>query len=264
MVLFQLNWRNIIKGLKSLLALLTSIPINDNSIEYAAQYFYLIPIIGIIEGVIVSFLIWILHILMVEIIIISILYPIFHILVTGGIHFDGYADYSDVIGSHRTGEYAIKVLKDPKRGTFAVISITLNLLISSASIYLLLNSKSSIYFFILQLILIYIASAEAMYITAFFGIEEPYNGLGKRFVISAKVATNLLKNVILFLITCIPISILIYTEIYIVLLIMMSMIFVSIIIAIDAKRRLGFVNGDVMGFSYELIRAICMVLTSCI
>ncbi|MCS7112147.1 MAG: adenosylcobinamide-GDP ribazoletransferase [Ignisphaera sp.] len=259
-----MSLRNIINGLKSLIALLTNIPVNANSIECAAHHFYLVPIIGAIEGIIVSLVTWVLYIIRIENVIISVLYPFFHLLVTGGIHLDGYADYSDVIGSHRTGEPAIKILKDPRKGTFAIVSTTLNLITSSTSMHLLLKLKDSTQPFPLWLILIYILSAESMYITSFFGIEEPYEGLGKKFVSSAKISTNLVKNAIVMVLTYLPVLTLIYTEIHVAFTITLVTIAASITVAIDARRRLGFVNGDVMGFSYELTRVICMVLTACI
>ncbi|MEM0152680.1 MAG: adenosylcobinamide-GDP ribazoletransferase [Ignisphaera sp.] len=259
-----MKWKSVFKGLKSLLALLTTIPTGNSSIEYAAQYFYLIPVIGLVEGAIVSFLIWSLYVLGIHNAIISILYIFFHLMVTGGIHFDGYADYSDVIGSHRTGEYAIKILKDPRRGTFSIISITLNLLISSASMYIMLGSGSSVYASLLRLVVIYVASAEAMYITAFFGIEEPYNGLGRRFVISAKISANFIKNIITLL--AIYLSILVFTHIEVFMLI--SAILITLLVAVtivsDAKKRLGFINGDIIGFSYETTRVVCMVIATCV
>lgn len=253
------------KGLKSLLALLTTIPMSGSSIEYAAQYFYLIPIIGLVEGAIVSFLTWSLRALGMHNVITSILYIFFHLVVTGGIHFDGYADYSDVIGSHRIGEHAVKILKDPRRGTFGIISITLNLLASSASMYIMLELSNSLYTSLLKLIIIYVASSETMYMTAFFGIEEPYDGLGRKFVAYAKISSNLIKNIITFLAVCLPILVFTYTELFTLIpIILAATLLVAIITASDAKKRLGFINGDVIGFSYEVARAICMVIATCV
>lgn len=254
--------RDVVNGLKSLITLLTTIPVGTHSIEYAAQYFYLIPIVGLIEGAIVSLLTWIPYMLRIEVVLISALYPFFHLLITGGIHIDGYADYSDVLGSHRVGEYAIMILKDPKRGVFAIVSVTINLIASTASMYLLL--VKNYLKFPLWLVLIYVASTESMYITSFFGIEEPYEGLGKRFVLSAKISNNLVKNIAVLLMIYLPTVLLAPTEIHIVSTTALAAAIVSIIVAIDARKRLGFVSGDVMGFSYELTRVVCMVITACI
>lgn len=255
--------KSFVKGLKSLISLLTAIPIGSESVDYAAQYFYLVPLIGLIEGAIVYLSILLLHTVGLRTITISILYLFIHLLVTGGIHIDGYADYSDVIGSHRTGEYAIKILKDSRRGTFAIVSIALNLFISSSSIYILLQ-KIPIHLHLLRLIPIYIISVEVMYVTACFGIEEPYDGLGRRFVVAAKIPDSIFKNILIFSIVYLLPSFLINIGILELAVEILTMLLIAIIIAFDSRKRLGFVNGDVLGFSYELTRLTCMVIITCI
>jgi adenosylcobinamide-GDP ribazoletransferase len=256
--------KELFKGFKSLLSLLTTIPVGRESIEYATKHFYLIPIIGLIEGSIVSLSLYLLYIVGLNITVISAMYPLIHLLITGGIHLDGYADYSDVLGSHRCCEEAVKILKDSRRGTFAIISITLNILISFISIHLLLQGYlHSIEEFLLRIILVYIISVEAMYITAFFGKIEPYNGLGKGFVLNAKLPINIARNTFLFLAIYLVLSIISYKNILTLITILVLSLFTSIVIAIDANKRLGFVNGDVMGFTFEIVKLITMVLITC-
>jgi adenosylcobinamide-GDP ribazoletransferase len=115
----------------------------------------------------------------------------------------------------------------------------------------------------LRIIPVYIISVEAMYITAFFGKIEPYNGLGKGFVLNAKLPINIARNTFLFLAIYLVLSIISYKNILTLITILVLSLFTSIVIAIDANKRLGFVNGDVMGFTFEIVKLITMVLITC-
>ena len=44
------------------------------------------------------------------------------VLISGGLHFDGFADAADALGSHRDRETRLKIMKDPNAGPFAIIS----------------------------------------------------------------------------------------------------------------------------------------------
>ena len=45
------------------------------------------------------------------------------LIITGGFHVDGYMDVKDALGSYRTKEEKLKIMKDPHTGAFAVIGI---------------------------------------------------------------------------------------------------------------------------------------------
>ncbi len=58
---------------------------------------------------------------------------LFTFLYTGGIHMDGFLDVSDAIGSFRSREERLKILKDPHVGSFGVAAGILLILVKTVS-----------------------------------------------------------------------------------------------------------------------------------
>jgi adenosylcobinamide-GDP ribazoletransferase len=55
-------------------------------------------------------------------------------LLTRGLHLDGLADTVDALGSYRSRERALEIMKSPEVGPFAVVALVLTLLIAVASL----------------------------------------------------------------------------------------------------------------------------------
>ena len=58
----------------------------------------------------------------------ALIFTLVPIFVTGGIHFDGFMDTSDALGSHAPKERKLEILKDSHVGSFAVLSCAVYLL----------------------------------------------------------------------------------------------------------------------------------------
>ena len=56
------------------------------------------------------------------------------VLLTRGLHVDGLADTTDALGSYRSGQAALEVMKKPDIGPFGVAAVVLALLIQAAAI----------------------------------------------------------------------------------------------------------------------------------
>ncbi|ADM27173.1 cobalamin 5'-phosphate synthase [Ignisphaera aggregans DSM 17230] len=250
----------LLKGIKSLLSLLTTIPIGEEDIESGARVFYLVPLIGLLEGCIAGAILSLMKILQLSIDIIAVLYIAIHIAITGGIHIDGYADYLDAIGSHRRGEEALKIMKDPRKGTFSIAILTLSLITSYISMKELITLD--LYELIPLLISIYVSATESMYIVAAIGREEPYMGLGYMFSRYAKPLKNIIMNIAIYvllilLLLAINMKILLHLLAIVVLTIAISLLSYR-----DSRYRIGFITGDVMGFTYELLRILSLLILS--
>ncbi len=249
-----------VKGIRSLFSFLTTLPFGGGDIESAASVFYIAPLVGLFEGVVVGALLSAMKILGLSIEAISILYIVIHIAITGGIHIDGYADYLDAIGSHRRGEEAIKIMKDPRKGSFSIAMLIVSMMMSYVSMKKLALLEMPI--LIPILISIYTSSAESMYIIAAIGGEEPYKGLGHMFSRYAKYPRNILVNAVLYiaiLLSILIIDIGLLPQIMIVIAIAIASCLLSYR---DSKYRIGFVTGDIMGFNYELTRLLCLLILS--
>ena len=90
----------------------------DDNMKYCICFF---PLIGVVSGLL-SFLLWRLLVLAgAGIPVQGSLLAVLPILVTGGIHMDGFLDTSDAIGSWKSVEEKLEIMKDSHSGASAVI-----------------------------------------------------------------------------------------------------------------------------------------------
>ncbi|AFZ70845.1 cobalamin-5-phosphate synthase [Caldisphaera lagunensis DSM 15908] len=236
-----------IKGFLSLLSFLTTIPTNQNNIKEASEYFYLSPLIGLIEGIIIGLIFFLLRF---NFIINGSILLASHLLLTGGLNLDGFSDYSDVIGSRKIGEEAEKILKDPRKGSFAIIFTSLIIIIRFASFS---NIKN-----IFSIVLSYVTGIESGYLISYFSNAPKYQGLGSMFIESSKNKKKLLYNLIIYLIIIIILLFVSKTKYY--LISIFSLLLVPIIV-FDSNKRLGYANGDVIGFTIEIIETASLLIS---
>lgn len=250
----------LLRGLKSLISLLTRIPVGFQGVEEAAQYFYLVPLVGLVEGLAISLAVVAIRAICENGLMTSSLYLVAHLAVVGGMHLDGFADYFDVVGSQKRGASAIPILKDPRRGTFSIIAVVVNFLVSAASVSVLLESLESGTTLVLYLVCAYLASSESMFLTCFLGWEEPYEGLAKSFSRYSKKRGSLLKNLATYALILLALQVLWHSHVLAIFALLP--LATSLITSRDANGRIGFVNGDVLGFSYEISRVSALVIAA--
>jgi len=251
----------LIKELRALLSFLTILPVGATPLNDAARGFYLVSIVGAVEGLTIGLTIYSLLHIIKDRCILAALYIAIHLIITRGLHLDGFADYCDAIGSLKHGAEALEVMMDPRKGTFAITLLFTNMILTYVAVSNLVSTLSSTNILIL-LTLIYVLNAEAMYILSALGIPEPYAGLAKEFVENAKKRANIVKNIvitmgIIFLITTASPQLKLLTT-----FIVLATVITCAVIAYDVAKRLGFVNGDVLGFCYETVRVVNLVLVN--
>ena len=59
----------------------------------------------------------------------AVLLTLWPILLTGGLHYDGFADTADALGSHRDRETRLRIMKDPTSGPAAIVATATVLLL---------------------------------------------------------------------------------------------------------------------------------------
>jgi len=64
------------------------------------------------------------------------------LILTGGIHMDGFMDTADAIGSHRSREEKLSIMKDPHCGSAAVLWCVLYILISFGLMHAMISSPA--------------------------------------------------------------------------------------------------------------------------
>ncbi len=236
-----------IRGFLSLLSFLTTIPVRQNSIEDASEYFYLSPIIGLIEGIIISLIFLFIRF---NFIINGSILLASHLILTGGLNLDGFADYSDVIGSRKFGEEAERILKDPRKGSFAIIFTSLIIIIKFASFS---NIKS-----VFPIILSYVTGIESGYLISYFSNPPKYQGLGSMFIKSSKSKRKLLYNLTIYLIIIVALIFISNSKYFLISLV--SLLLIPIILY-DSNKRLGYTNGDVIGFTIETVETVSLLIS---
>ena len=233
-----------IKGFASLLSFLTIIPTGIHDIELAAKYFYLVPAIGLIEGLIAG----VVMLTNISAILKAVIVTCTLFIITGFNHIDGFADFIDVLASRKKGKEALKILKEPYRGAIAIASTTLLILVTYVSVmHIALQGQGLSY-----LVLITVLSSESMYFLAVLSREPDYHGLGRLFISKSKNKVNIASNLLLLYIIFTCIYFMFNYKITYTVIIFLSTILCTLYVLRKAHKVLGYVTGDVMGFCFEL------------
>ncbi len=243
------NLLRVLKGFLALLSFLTIIPAKVYDISLAAEYFYLVPLVGLIEGVIVILPLYLpVNVFLKSAIALALMY-----VITGFNHLDGFADFTDVLSSRKRGSDALRILKEPWRGSTAIATTVLIVLLSYSAILVLSN-------YMVLLVLSHIVVAELMYLLATISREPSYGGLGYLFISRSKDKFKVMVNGIVFLLLLLAIVFLV-NPVYV--LYVLASILLGLLVLVYTHRTahsiLGYVNGDVLGFYFELSRTIVLV-----
>ena len=222
-------------GLRSLISFLTIIPLGRGSLDEAARSLYLAPIIGLLEGLIVAGALVVLD---------GVYQPpataaialLLHLILTGGLHMDGFTDYVEAVAARARGEEAERIIKDPRKGGFAIAYTTAMIIVRYA---LLLEAVNEPWLVAAA----YTAAAEAMYVYI-YASKGRGSGLAAAFKEST-LGNKPLANLAIYTIALIPaiaagVNPLVYAA-----------PILGIVVARDSTYRLGRPSGDAAGFSYE-------------
>jgi len=256
----------VLRGLRSLLSLLTSIPVGGCSLEEAAKSFYAVPLVGALEGLALSACLYILRALGLAAEVAALTYVVAHVALTGGMHIDGFADYSDVLGSRLRGEAALSVLKDPRRGAYGVLSTAI-LVVASYALAGAVYRALSGFELVVLLVASYVSSAESLYVASAVGLNEPYQGLAREVTLRAKEPGSIVGNAAIFFLITLALAVAVGatrspTVLARLLTVSLLALVVGWFVGRDANRRLGFVSGDVLGFCYEVCRVASLVVVA--
>lgn len=97
------------------------IPMDESRLKCAIDFF---PLVGFVIGIFGSFLLWSLSTFTsLSPLAIALIFLFSFVLITGGIHVDGWVDASDAFFSYRDREKRLEIMKDPRVGTFGVLSL---------------------------------------------------------------------------------------------------------------------------------------------
>ncbi len=240
---------------------MTRIPTGrGRSLVSAAKHFYLAPAVGLLTGLVA----WGAALLATHALrdagVGAVTYLITYLLFTGGIHVDGFTDYFDAVGAGARGDAALRIVKDPRKGAFALMALAANFVLTYALATHVLAGLAVVRgVTTLKTYAVlaagHAAAAEAMFVSAAVGTPEPYEGMGKAFVEFSGLGRSLASNLlVMVIITATYLAFLGPHYAAALAIIAGFSALMSLLVVFDAERRLGFVNGDVLGTAYEVGR----------
>ncbi|PGL71816.1 adenosylcobinamide-GDP ribazoletransferase [Bacillus sp. AFS055030] len=233
---------------KMILSFFSTIPVkNYNFIEdELGRGIRLVPLVGVLFGLIlVSFNAGISIVLDKEATAFLIL--LVYLFLTGGLHFDGVADTSDGIFSHRSKERILEIMKDSRIGAFGVIS----LIVLFLGDWLFLSKSTSFAIFLFPII----GRCNALF-TCRVSTYARNEGFGSQFIIEAKKSNSLFVLIVYVLLICV--SSILMNELAIILAVCMTFIFITFITK-RINQKLGGITGDVIGFTIE-VSQLCFLI----
>jgi len=160
------------------LSFLTVIPLprrREVSPEQVGRSIGYFPVVGIIIGLILAGLYWLLRLVLPSAVVSGLLLVCLVVL-TGGLHLDGFVDTCDGIAGHKTPEARRQVMRDSRAGAFGIVGVCCLLIVK----YVSLNSVPDS-LMMMTLVLMPVVSRWAMVYAVFAYPYARPSGLGKVF-----------------------------------------------------------------------------------
>lgn len=221
--------------------------IDEKRLKYAILTF---PILGAVIGASASLLLWTLSSYTpLSMLAISIILLFYYIFITGGIHLDGWTDTSDAYFSYRDQEKRLEIMKDPRVGTFGVLSLLSLLMFRFLFIFETLQVLSEKDYFFMAMIPIFSRMMMGALLMAGPGMAKQ-DGLG--YLFSKALSKKDLWTYILYIMLILFISMFLSKGvIFVIMLFFMAIISIFFFATKLFKNAFGGLTGDTLGTSIE-------------
>ena len=146
--------------------------ISPETLGRATAYF---PVVGLIIGLILAVLNWLL-LFILPAAVVNALLIVALVILTGAMHLDGLADTCDGIAGHKTTEERWQVMRDSRTGAFGVVGIVMVLLVK----YVTLNSIPPVFMTVILIMMPVVSRWAMVYAIYVFRYARP-SGLGTAF-----------------------------------------------------------------------------------
>lgn len=220
---------------------------NEN-MKYVLMFF---PLVGVIEAIF-YILIWKLSIMLnFGIIFRAALLSILSIVYTGGIHFDGYLDTCDALGSNQSKEKKLEILKDSHVGAYAIMGGLIYLLLYFAAMTEI-KFDIQIYLYALAAIMLRAYSTLSLLLVK----NAKTDGLASTFTKPASKNNSMFF--LIFIIVLISILMLFLSNKAVYLLCFSFLYFLFHIHM--AKKEFGGLTGDLCGHFFQMSALLLLVI----
>jgi len=232
---------------------LTIIPLpgrREASPEELGRSIVYFPLVGVIIGLILVGLNWLLGLLLPSALI-NVLLVVSLVAVSGALHLDGLVDTCDGLASGKTVEERWRVMDDSRAGGFGIIGVCCLLLVK----YVALNNVPARWL-MPTLVLMPLLSRWAMVYALFAYPYAKPSGLGKVF----KQGASRLRFVVATVITLVAAAVLAQLAGFI---IMLAIWVIALAVATYLKGKFGGLTGDTYGAINE-IAEVCVLILVCL
>ena len=246
-------------GIAQAFRTITVIPVPGQDAEKASAQLHFYPLVGLSIGSLGAFILYLVMKMIPDSpvfpMVLGVLWTCYMAFITRGFHLDGLGDMADGFGGGWTRQRRLEIMKDSRSGSFAVIAISLCLLLKSASAAAAIQSDR-----LLSLVwAVFLARVQVVFMCAFcsYAKEEGLSyslvsGAGFRHVVSAMVQTGLVGFGFFSIF---------HFSLYLLIIPAIVSTLAMGVVAILSKHRIGGVTGDILGACCE----ICEVFaTTCI
>ena len=197
------------------------------------------PLVGIIIGLILVGLNWLLSLLLPPAVVNALLITGL-VVISGALHLDGFVDTCDGIAGHKTPEERWEVMHDSRAGAFGIVGVVLLLLVK----YISLNNIPEPLMVVTLLLMPVLSRWAMVYAVSAYPYARP-TGLGKVFKQGASWPR-------LVIATLIALAVAISLTRLAGLAIMLAIWVIIIVIAAYLKRKFSGLTGDTYGAINEL------------
>jgi adenosylcobinamide-GDP ribazoletransferase len=170
-------------------------------------------------------------------------------LVTGGLHFDGFADCCDGFGGGRTKEKVLAIFKDSRLGTYGVAGLCIDILLR----VVLYKWYVENHFFTVILVSIVMSRSFQALALSMMNSATPGQGSASHFCQGGSRWQIVLSNLLIF-----SLSIVVVSNQVVMAGIIVSAVITGVVFMLYCKKRIDGITGDCIGALNEITEIVIL------